>query len=230
MKIVATSDLHGHLPEIPACDLLLIAGDIVPDNFTPGGQWWTQSDQKQWLRETFDSWLIEDVPAKNVVIIGGNHDYPFKNSGIGNTLDGCFYLEDKLAVINGLRIYGTPWVPTFGRWAFMKDDNYLAEHWRKIPRDIDILITHGPPWGFGDLVGHYEPELEKYSMEKAEHVGSKSLADQLWYDEWPNLKLHVFGHIHSQYGMYNMKDVPLYNCSYVNYEYKPTNAPWEVDL
>ena len=60
MKVVATSDLHGTLPPIPACDLLLIAGDVCPV--------WDHKlfFQDIWLRTTFTDWLRAQ-PAKKIV-------------------------------------------------------------------------------------------------------------------------------------------------------------------
>lgn len=67
MKVVATSDLHGFLPQIPPCDLLLIAGDVCPV--------WNHRlpFQRKWLRETFTPWL-ESLPARKIVGVWGNHD------------------------------------------------------------------------------------------------------------------------------------------------------------
>src|SRR5262249_37371286 len=52
MKIVALADLHGYLPSaIPACDLLLLAGDLTPvQNHAP-------AFQAQWLDGPFRAWL-----------------------------------------------------------------------------------------------------------------------------------------------------------------------------
>ena len=49
MRIVALSDQHGYLPEIPPCDLLIIAGDVCPDRFGPFVAMHNPDQQKSWF-------------------------------------------------------------------------------------------------------------------------------------------------------------------------------------
>ena len=43
----------------------------------------------------------------------------------------------------GLKIYGSPWQPEFGGWAFnVKRGNDILKKWNKIPTDTDILISY----------------------------------------------------------------------------------------
>lgn len=47
---------------------------------------------------------------------------------------------------------GTPWQPEFCKWAFnVPRGAACLEKWNQIPANIDILISHTPPVGYGDL-------------------------------------------------------------------------------
>lgn len=223
MRVVCTADFHGTLPEIPECDLLLIAGDVCPV--------WNHAMQfqREWLDTTFREWL-ESVPAGAIAGVAGNHDFyarDRKGDILLRTLPWT-YLKNETAEVAGLKVYGSPYSNKFGNWAFMKNEFELGAIWNAIPRDIDVMIVHGPPWGFGDEVVGFS--MTKRGMLEAEHVGSTSLANQLFYDAWDNLKLVVFGHIHEGYGEYSMKNTKLLNVSHMNDEYRPINPPMVIDL
>ena len=53
--------------------------------------------------------------------------------------------------LNNLKIFGSPWVPKHGHWGFLLNESQRLEKWAQIPEDTDVLITHGPPHGIGDL-------------------------------------------------------------------------------
>lgn len=67
-------------------------------------------------------------------------------------LTNCTYLEDAAVDLYGLKFYGTPWQPEFCRWAFnLPRGKACLDKWNLIPQECDVLITHTPPVGHGDL-------------------------------------------------------------------------------
>jgi len=210
MKFKIISDLHGHLPIIENCDALLIGGDLPPT-------WMVHYHGKvaEWLHSDFYLWLKE-ISDKGIEIfsVAGNHDFLFQDTTIKNL--PWNYLQDSGIEWNGLKIWGTPWQPTFGGWAFNADEPELKEKWDLIPNDTNILICHGPPYGLADKIG-------------LNHVGSLSLRKKA--ESLPNLKLMVCGHIHHQRGLYyTTSGVPVISASLVNSQYKPCNDPMEFEL
>lgn len=206
-KIFAVSDMHGYLPEpasMPEGDLLLIGGDVTPV--------WNHDRyfQRDWLRTDFKDWLRE-IPYENIVGIAGNHDfYAMQNSGFMAELPWT-YLQDEAATVGGLKIWGSPWVTRLSGWAFCTTEDVMSDKIDSMDHDIDIFLTHSPPYGFGDLYN------------RAEHVGSTAIANRLMYDKWPNLKSIVFGHIHEGFGMIPFEGWKLYNVSYLNQSYDSEN-------
>jgi Icc-related predicted phosphoesterase len=233
LKVVAISDLHGGgtgvntgLPAIPECDLLLIAGDVCP-------VWDHHKEfQEEWLVHEFSPWLI-DQPTTTVVGIAGNHDFiAQRNREFMRTLPWTYLDNEEVVVKVGnqhLKVWGSPYSNRFGNWAFMRPEGALRDIWDTIPRDIDILMTHGPAWGYGDAVYRYD--AIKRDMLQGEHVGSSSLASMLNYGSWPNLKLYVFGHIHESYGKgYLPNGAEWANVAMLDDKYEPTHKIMEFEL
>jgi Icc-related predicted phosphoesterase len=207
MRICCTSDLHGHLPEIPPCDLLILAGDYCPHS---DGQYW-------WLRDTFAPWVAAIAERIPVVGIAGNHDLLFEQKKVPIPRIEWTYLEDEATSINGLKIYGSPWQPRFFDWAFNLDEGpELAAKWAMIPDDTDILITHSPPLGIRDV------------SSREDRIGSVSLTKRLV--ELPKLRLHVFGHNHAGYGIAQFQDGTFVNAAHVDEQYRPVNPPLVVEI
>ena len=201
MKIIATADLHGRLPQIDECDLFLIAGDVCPTHDH------NPDFQQFWLDATFREWL-DRTPARNILGIAGNHDFVFQ---YGEPPDLPWrYLQDELVTIDGFRIYGTPWWRQYNNWAFMLPENEWAEKFRAIP-ECDIIVSHGPPYGYGDYV--------KWDGER---VGSKAFLERIQQIE---PRLVVFGHLHDEHGRWHMGRTTLANLALVNGPYVPVQEP-----
>lgn len=224
-KIVLTSDLHGTLPEIEPCDLLIVAGDVCPDHPIGKAERYSLPDngsdyQFEFLDGPFRQWLTE-VPAEVIVGIAGNHDFVFEklSHAIPELHLPWRYLEDSGTEAFGLKIHGTPWVPGLPRWAFYGDDAKLRAKARAIPDNLDILISHGPPFGIADLVG---PRFGGPA-----HVGNLPLLEAL---DSARPKVVVSGHIHEAYGSYPLDyGGTLYSVSLNDDCYCPDQLPVSIE-
>ena len=222
--------LHGARPKLEGGDLLIVTGDLT-----------ARDEPEQYL--AFNEWL-KNQNYKRKIVIAGNHDNclqsgvtVFVNPLLANSYIPLYgidvnYLCDSGTEFEGLKIWGSPWTKTFKRMnpnckAFtVETEKELAEKWALIPDDMDILITHSPPYGILDGIPMEDGSLF--------HVGSKSLYGRLKYAIRPHL--HVFSHIHEAYGQiehfptYNDKMMISINCSIMNKLYKPVNVPIRIIL
>jgi len=211
MKITFISDTHGRTPDInqyvEGKDILIHAGDIT----SMGGI--------HEVEKALD-WLAEQ-DFKHKVLIPGNHDYLFEfdfNTALTMCESrGIKLLIDSMVEIEGIKIWGSPITPWFNNWAFNRfRGSSIQAHWNKIPKGIDILVTHGPPAHIGELC----------KTQEGEDVGCEDLYNTI---QIIKPKYCVFGHIHEGFGMKEIDGVKYINASYLNRSYKPVNFPIEID-
>lgn len=223
LRVAAVSDLHGILPTIPECDLLLIAGDICPA--------WDHSlrIQRVWLDTTFRRWL-KSVPVKQQIVgVAGNHDMIYQQwpEGVPEELPWV-YLQDAVTEVAGLKIFGAPWQLPFGLgWAFNLPENTLARKYELIPDDTDVIVTHGPPFGYGDAVPRRLNNSNETEWPEPNHQGSIALTKRI---EEIKPKLVVTGHIHESHGQWQFGNTKIVNAAILDGQYHHVHQPTVIDL
>lgn len=229
IRVVCISDTHGRHHEVdfqvPHGDVLIHAGD-----FSNTGSKQDTSLFLQWMKR---------LPHKTKIVIAGNHDITmhedyYENVGyqkfhrqarapdekirksVRESPD-VIYLEDSGYVIDGYKFWGSPWQPEFCEWAFnLPRGEKCGEKWAMIPSDTDILITHGPALGHGDLCS------------SGMRAGCVNLLQHIVQRVKP--LYHIAGHIHEGYGVTSNGETTFINASTCNFAYKPCNRAVVFDL
>jgi predicted phosphodiesterase len=199
LRIVCVSDTHGKNLDIPNGDLLIHAGD-----FTHFGK------EKDFI--SFQEWIAKQ-PHPIKIVVNGNHETnAFKDKlKVKSLIPSCTFLinegatfsigEDSSKMIN---IYGTDFY-----WPCEQNPYYDF-----IPFGVDIIISHGPAYGFVD-----------------EGCGCKSLLEKV---KVLKPKLFVCGHIHSAHGVTrgegDFEGITFVNAAICNHGYRVGWEPIVIDL
>lgn len=160
-SILAFSDTHGNHRELQVpenVDIVICAGDAVEDNLV--------GDEYDDFMEWFSA-----LPCKWKIFVPGNHELSFELGQAHRiirrmTAKGITVLENAIEDCDGVII------------ASISDNSSISDE--DIPNDIDIVVTHNPPFGILD-----------------ENMGSTNILNFIMVAK---PKYHLFGHIHSTAG------------------------------
>jgi hypothetical protein len=197
-SFVAISDTHSaaHECDVAAADVLIHCGDFT----CHGGD---EDPAGEVMR--FVDWL-KSLPHRQKIVIAGNHDLsmderpslrgrfrPDLKALLTNDAAvavGIVYLEGGSCVTwrGGFQVWGSP-ISIRNMGAFShRQGPALAAEWARIPAGADVVMTHGPAFGHGDL----EPS-------SGEHLGCELLLRELTGRVRPAAA--VCGHIHAARGV-----------------------------
>ena len=159
--IFAFSDTHGNhrCLQVPEdADIVICAGDAVEDDLK-GGEY-----------DGFIAWF-SSLPAKWKIFVPGNHELSFDLGQAGDIVKqfeaaGITVLQDAVEDCDGV-IIGS-----------ISGNARIADE--DIPNDLDILVTHNPPYGILD-----------------ENLGSPEILNFVLKAK---PKWHLFGHVHETEG------------------------------
>ncbi|KAH6720290.1 Metallo-dependent phosphatase-like protein [Leptodontidium sp. MPI-SDFR-AT-0119] len=204
-RFVCISDTHNACPggafKLPTGDVLICAGDM------------TNQGSYSELKRTVN-WL-EEADFEKKIVIAGNHDItldtdfysqyglyfhnqnpqdPAKCQELLEQSSSITWLKHDSVVINltsptgprtSFKIFGSPYSPADGMWAFGYSMDEARQIWDRIPLDADIVLTHTPP------KYHCDERKERKA------AGCESLREALWR---VRPRLAICGHVHDGRG------------------------------
>ncbi|CAH0038665.1 unnamed protein product [Clonostachys rhizophaga] len=207
-RIVCISDTHNCTVKLPKGDILIHAGDI-----TNQGSYSELSRAVKWL---------EEAKFEAKIVIAGNHDITldeafYAEHGLYFHNQNPQSHEDCLSLLTSspsitylnhtsqtirltspdgprtqLKVFGSPYSPRHGLWAFYYDapispSTYsdLPRIWDDIPLDADVVVTHTPARTHCD------------ETDERRATGCEALRRALWR---VRPRLAVCGHIHDGRG------------------------------
>jgi len=189
LPLVLLSDTHELHREIdaPPGDIFIHAGDF------------TMFSKSMEAIEDFNDWLGE-LPHQHKIVVPGNHEFfleadPWERSLLSNAT----VLINEGINVHGLRLWGTPITPMYGGAFGLSSEQDRKKVYAQIPQDTDVLISHGPPFGI----------LDSSPISNLPQ-GCRELLDTVMRIR---PKLHVFGHIHGAYGIFQTQQTTFVNAA-----------------
>lgn len=198
---------------VPDGDVLVHAGDL-----TNTGKYVELLHVVDWMK---------NLPHEHKLIVCGNHE--LEVSGDTQLVkdifekDGIRVIHDEVVDIDGVKFYGQPRTPEFFDWGWMYRRGFEANQiWSGLPEGIDVVVCHGPPFGYGDVCPDYT-NRHKGTSASLVHVGCAEQAQRL-SEVKPSFV--VCGHVHFSYGPHATPwGTVVVNSSICTERYEPSNRP-----
>lgn len=198
LRFVCLSDTHNQHESInvPEGDVLVHCGDC------------TNHGSLAELR-AFLTWFAGHG-HRHKILLPGNHDmlldqpyyekfwadWSHAKEDVGEVLEFCQenniqLLIDEGVEVEGVRVYGSPRVPSYASWQTAFDcmtEEDISGYFKRIPSypDVDVLLTHSPPFGI----------LDRETF--GNNGGCRKLLGEVVGRVKP--QYHVFGHVHTDWG------------------------------
>lgn len=203
---------------VPPCDILVHCGDGTNHGTIDS-------------LLAFNAWCghMKRNVCRDIVFVPGNHDknLDFLTSESPElyrkacaAMSNVILLDSAAVEVQGLKFYGSPLTRTrSGKWGFnITSESAAFVEFSKIPYDLDVLVTHSPPYGILDLVERDD---------RSERTGSVSLRD-IVLTRRP--RFHAFGHIHEGYGRMRESGIEFINACSCDAKRLPVNDAILVNI